>query len=291
MSTNKRVGSYLVLLLTTIVLFSCGPKKEIVVFETPYGDMKAVLYDETPIHKENFLKLASTGAFDSMLFHRVIEKFMIQTGDVSTGVVGEAVDYRLAPEFMADKYFHERGSLAAARMGDEYNPKKESSGSQFYIVQGDIFDDEGLKERAHRREYLKLYALFQRTLKSKKRPELIEKFNFHMNKYQEDTTYDILTAQEELIFNSKPVLEELYGDLTDPGYSATQRQVYATEGGAPHLDGEYTVFGKVVEGLDVVDKIAAVETNDRDRPLKEVRVTVKVVSISEKEYQALINKD
>jgi len=288
MSMNKAAYSYVTLLTLAMVLVSCGAKKEVIVFETPYGDMKAVLYNETPIHKENFIKLASSGQFDSMLFHRVIEEFMIQTGDVSTGKAGEAVDYRLQSEFMADRYFHERGALAAARMGDQYNPKKESSGSQFYIVQGQTYDEEGLKERAHRREYLRLYGLFDRTLKSKKAPELIEKYNFHLNKYQEDTTYDIGAAQENLIFNSKPVLEKLYGDLTDPGYSETQKKAYAAIGGAPHLDGEYTVFGKVVEGLEVIDKIAAVATNDRDKPLEDVRVTVKVIAVSEKEYQELI---
>ena len=266
---------------------SCGSKKELVVFETPYGDMKAILYDETPIHRDNFLKLAKSGGFDSMLFHRVIENFMIQTGDLATGKLGEAVDYRIEAEFMADKYFHQKGALAAARMGDEYNPKKESSGSQFYIVQGDTFDDEGLKERAHRREYLKLYGLFQRAMKSKRAPKLIENYNYHLNKSREDSTHDFNIALEHLVFNSKPTLDRLFGEQTDPGYSATQREVYATIGGAPHLDAEYTVFGMVVEGLDVIDKIAAVPTNERDKPLDEVRVTVKVISVSEEEYNQL----
>lgn len=287
MSMNKVTRSCVVLLTMAVVLVSCSAKKEIIVFETPYGDMKAVLYDETPIHKENFIKLASSGQFDSMLFHRVIEEFMIQTGDVATSKVGKAVDYRLESEFMADRYFHERGALAAARMGDQYNPKKESSGSQFYIVQGQTYDEEGLKERAKRRDFLRLYGLFQITLKSKKAPELIEKWNHILNSYEADTTYDFGGAQERLIFKSRERMERLYGDLTDPGYSDTQKKVYAAIGGAPHLDGEYTVFGKVVEGLELIDKIAAVATNERDKPLKDVRVTVKVVTVSEKEYQEL----
>lgn len=287
MSTNKRPVLWLLMLPTFWVLVSCGSKKEIVVFETPYGEMKAILFDETPIHRDNFLKLAKSGGFDSMLFHRVIEKFMIQTGDVATGKLGEAVDYRLEAEFMADKYFHQRGALAAARMGDEYNPRKESSGSQFYIVQGDTFDDDGLLERAKRREFLKLYGLFQRTLKNKKAPELTEKWNYHLNQYREDTTLDFGRIQEEVIFKAKPTLEKLYGDLTDPGYSDQQRKAYATIGGAPHLDGEYTVFGMVVDGLEIIDKIAAVPTNERDKPLDDLRVTVRVVTVSQQEYNEL----
>ena len=291
MSTLKKWALPLVLSIPLMLLLGCGSKKEVIVFDTPYGEMTAILYEETPIHKENFLKLAKSGGFDSMLFHRVIEEFMIQTGDLATGKLGEAADYTLESEFMAERYFHERGSLAAARIGDQNNPEKRSSGSQFYIVQGQTYDEEGLKERAARREFLRLYGLFQRTLKSDRAPELTEKYNYHLNKYQEDTTYDFGTAQENLIFNSKPVLEGIFGDLTDPGYSDRQKQVYAAIGGAPHLDGEYTVFGKVVEGLDVIDKIAAVPTNERDRPISEVRVTVKVVSVSEQRYNELAGKN
>ena len=283
-------STFTIILFTTLVLFQSCANKEIIVFETPYGEMKSILYDETPIHKNNFLKLARSGQFDSMLFHRVIEGFMVQTGDVSTGTVGQAVNYTLEAELMPDRYFHERGALAAARVGDEINPEKRSSGSQFYIVQGRTFDEEALRERAHRRAYLKLYALFHRLLKSKRAPELTEKYHFYINKYQADSTYDINATLEKLIFNSKPVLEKFFGDLTDPGYSNTQKQVYASKGGAPHLDGEYTVFGKVVEGLEVIDKIAAVPTNDRDQPIHQVRVTVRVVSVTEKEYHALIRE-
>ena len=286
----KNKGVFLLLICAIGFFTSCEAKKEIVVFETPYGEMKAILYDETPIHRDNFLKLAKSGGFDSMLFHRVIDKFMIQTGDLVTGKLGKSVDYRLEPEFRPDQFYHQKGALAAARMGDEYNPKKESSGSQFYIVQGETFDEEGLKARAQRRDFLKLYGLFQRTLKNKKAPELIEKWNYHLNKYQEDTTYDFGTAQETLIFNSRPTLEKLYGDLTDPGFSDVQKEIYATIGGAPHLDTEYTVFGMVVEGLDVIDKIATVPTNERDQPLDELRVTVKVISIGEKEFNKLKNQ-
>ena len=252
---------------------------ELVVISTPYGDMTAVLYDDTPIHKENFLKLTKEGKFDSVLFHRVIENFMIQTGDVSTGVAGEAVDYTLDAEFRPDKYIHEKGALAAARTGDAVNPQKKSSGSQFYIVQGETYDDEGLATRAERRQYLKLDGFFTRMLRSERFPELTEKVEFHRAKSEEDSTYNFGEAYQRLVWNSIDVIEKEFGDQSDPGYTDWAKEVYATIGGTPHLDREYTVFGKVVEGLEVVDKIAAVETNRRDRPTTEVRMTVKVIEM------------
>lgn len=269
--------------------FSCSDKDEIVVFETDKGQMVAILYDETPQHKANFLKLAKDGKFDSVLFHRVIEDFMIQTGDVATGTFGEAVNYRLPAEFHPEKYIHEKGSLAAARRGDVVNPLKESSGSQFYIVHGKTFDEEGLKERADRRHYLKLYGLFERMLKSKRFPELTEKYNYHMGLYEEDTTYDIIKAQKELIYQSLSVIEKQFGDQTDPGYPDWAQNKYASLGGAPHLDGEYTVFGKVIDGLEIIDKIATVETDQRDKPIQQIRMTVRVLKLPKSEIEQRFN--
>lgn len=275
----------------TLLLLGCGEKKEVIIFETPYGEMTAILYDETPIHKDNFLKLAKSGQYDSVLFHRVIENFMIQTGDLSTGTAEKDADYRLDAEFMAEKYFHEKGALAAARYGDETNPKKKSSGSQFYIIQGDTYDEEGLKVRAQRRQFLKLYGLFQRVIKTDKAMKLVEKWAYHTNKYQEDTTYDFGSAQETLIMNSQSTLEKIYKtSLDDPGYNEVQKEVYATTGGAPHLDGEYTVFGRVLEGLDIIDKIAAQATDDRDKPLKEIRLKVRVESMPVAEFEERYGK-
>lgn len=259
--------------------FSCEERDELVVISTPYGDMTAVLYDETPIHKENFLKLTKSGQYDSVLFHRVIENFMIQTGDVSTGVAGEAVDYTLDAEFLPEKYAHEKGALAAARTGDAVNPQKKSSGSQFYIVQGETYDDEGLESRAQRRQSLKINGLFTRMYRSDRYPELREKVEYHRMKSEEDSTYDFNAAYQQLILNSMDLIEKEFGDQTDPGYPNWAKEIYATKGGTPHLDTEYTVFGKVVEGLEVIDKIAAVQTNQRDKPLEDIRMTVKVIEV------------
>ena len=266
-----------------LILTSCAKDTDtLVVLSTPYGEMKAILYDETPKHKSNFLALVKAGKFDSVTFHRVIQEFMIQTGDLATGSYGKAADYRIDAEFFAEKYFHEKGALAAARTGDAQNPEKKSSGSQFYIVQGEKYDEQGLKERGEYREYLKLYGYFERLMRLDRYLTLKEKYNYHALKSQEDSTHSFNDALRELVYDSKPMIEKEFGVQSDPGYTSFQQERYAKVGGAPHLDGEYTVFGKVVEGLDIIDKIAAVETDYRDRPQKRVILTVRLEQISKK---------
>ncbi|MET0466509.1 MAG: peptidylprolyl isomerase [Chitinophagaceae bacterium] len=192
-------------------------RKKDILLQTNYGDITLRLSDSTPLHRDNFIKLVKTHYYDSVLFHRVINRFMIQAGDgESKGAAagkplgGGNIGYTIPPEFRPGM-FHEKGVLAAARMGDDVNPKKESSGSQFYIVQGKVFTDAGL-------DSVETYRI-----KRKLPPE--------------------------------------------------HRERYKTVGGTPHLDQNYTVYGKVVKGLEVVDQIAAVETSkgqDRDRPVKDV---------------------
>jgi peptidyl-prolyl cis-trans isomerase B (cyclophilin B) len=193
-------------------------RKRDVLLQTTYGDMVVRLSDSTPLHRDNFLKLVKTGYYDSVLFHRVIQNFMIQSGDPESkrAIAGQALgnggpDYTIPAEFRKT-LFHKKGMIAAARTGDNVNPTKASSGSQFYIVQGKIFTDAGLD------------------------------------------------SVETIRLGGRKIPIE-------------QRAVYKTIGGTPHLDQSYTVFGEVVKGLDVVDKIAAVQTskgNDRDRPLQDV---------------------
>mgnify|MGYP001059470775 CR=1 FL=1 len=289
MAINMKNRVLLFFQVLCVLLYSCSDKEELIVIETPYGSMTAVLFDEAPLHKENFLKLTKNGDYDSVLFHRVIEDFMIQTGDLATGSSKEAVDYTLPAEFVPDKYIHQKGALAAARVGDARNPEKRSSGSQFYIVDGTTFDDAGLDERAKRRAYLKLYGFFDRMLKSKRFPELTEKYYYHVNKLEEDSTYDFYAAQEALIFQSLPVIEKEFGSQVDPGFEDWAKEIYATTGGSPHLDGEYTVFGQVIDGLEVIDKIAALETDQADKPLNEVRMQVKVIKMSKDEISQTYN--
>ena len=281
---KKNLLSLIILFAFGVLLTACDTQMdEVIVISTPYGDMTAVLYDDTPLHKANFLSLAKEGRYDSVIFHRVIEDFMVQTGNLSTGTQEKDADYRVDAEFLPEKYIHVKGALAAARTGDGSNPQKKSSGSQFYIVDGEVYDQDGLQTRADRREYLKLNGFFERMRKMDKFIELNEKYNYHVNKYQEDTTYDFQQAQRDLVFGSKDLIDQEFGTQVDPGFTTQQVEAYTSIGGAPHLDGEYSVFGRVVEGLDVIDMIAAVTTNQRDKPLEDIRMTVSVIEMSKKE--------
>ena len=212
-------------LFTIILVFCCSvfaqePAKtnNIVLVSTEYGDIKIRLYDETPMHRDNFLKLVSQGFYDSTLFHRVIRQFMIQGGDpnsrhaVAGAQLGDGdVGYTIPAE-IRDTIYHKRGVLAAAR---DNNPAKASSGCQFYIVQGKVFSNEEL---------------------------------------------DVIEGQ------------------TGKKFTPVQRKIYTTIGGTPHLDGNYTVYGEVIEGMDVVDKIAAVATDTNDRPARDVRMKIKLLN-------------
>lgn len=180
------------------------------VIHTDYGDMKGYLYNETPLHRDNFIKLVNDGWYNGSPFHRVINKFMIQGGQNADG--RQDPGYRIPAEFNP-KFFHKKGALAAARMGDQVNPKKESSGSQFYVVQGEVLTDQTIQ------------------------------------------------------------MWEARGAKLSP----EQKEAYKKVGGTPHLDAQYTVFGEITEGLDVIDKIAAVKTQPGDRPVQDVKMTIKIV--------------
>lgn len=217
---------YLLALLSAGVwclLSACNKKEDHVVLETTMGTIELKLYDATPLHRDNFRNLVREGAYDSLLFHRVIKDFMIQGGDPDSKnaapgmLLGEGdKPYTVPAEFRLDEgIFHRRGVLAAAREGDDVNPEQRSSAMQFYIVWGRVFDEAGLDQ-----------------------------------------------IQERL-------------DLRTGGrvkLTPEMREVYKTTGGTPHLDGQYTVFGEVVSGLDVVDAIQQVATDDNDRPLEDVRI-------------------
>ncbi len=203
---------FFILIASVLMSASCGEAtSELVVISTEFGDMKVKLYDETPQHKANFLKLVDEGFYDGTLFHRVIEGFMIQGGDPNSidapagAPLGNGGPGYTIPAEFNPALIHKKGALSAARLGDGANPKKASSGSQFYVVQGQV--------------------------------------------------------QRESDLGSN--------------YTDEQKEIYTTIGGTPFLDRNYTVFGEVVEGLDVIDKIAAVQKDGRDRPLKDVKMTLK----------------
>jgi len=259
----------------TITLSACAKKDYLVTIKTSYGDMKIILYDQTPQHKENFIKLAKNGDYDSTIFHRVIGDFMIQGGDVNAKPGNEnKIDYKIPAEFV-DTLFHHKGALAAAREGDNRNPTKASSGCQWYIVQGIVYGDGELTtDMAKINKYLK---------------QLIEKPDYT---YLQEELSRIYYDEGEAAFNKKlmelkPVLENEFNENFDKDFPKERLELYTTMGGTPHLDDDYTVFGRVVEGLDVIDKIAAVETGRMDKPVEDVFMTVEVETISKKKFMKL----
>ncbi len=215
-----------------IVPKSKSPKSdEIVTISTKFGEMKLVLYDQTPLHKANFLKLVNDGYYDSTTFHRVIKQFMVQGGDPNSkdnnpdndGLGGPS--YTIPAEFNS-QFYHKKGALAAARQSDAINPKKESSGSQFYLVQGRTTNAGELERMAG-----------------------FKKIN----------------------------------------YTDEQKRVYEEIGGTPHLDGDYTVFGEIISGLNIVDSIAASPTLRGDRPKENIYITMTSEKIKRKKISSLYN--
>jgi peptidyl-prolyl cis-trans isomerase B (cyclophilin B) len=266
-----------------LLIIACGQGNSdyVITIKTSYGDMIAILYDETPLHKKNFIKLAEEKFFDSLLFHRVIQGFMIQGGDPDSKRVkpgqqlgGGGPGYNVPAEFNP-KFFHEKGALSAARQGDNVNPKKESSGSQFYIVQGTVLkqaDLDGLKY-----DQQKLMAGLRQMYQTMTDHSMFDSLN------QIYASGDMQAYQNKL--NSfAPRVEKATGvKVTRDGVLSPEKiATYTTVGGAPHLDGEYTVFGKVIKGLEVIDKIAAVQRDPADRPLEDIRMTVTVEEMSKK---------
>ena len=274
----------IVLALLGIVAFTVPSKKNpdkkqkmenpIVTFETNYGVIKVKLYTETPLHRDNFIKLAEEHYFDSLLFHRVIENFMIQAGDPNSKGAAPGVmlgtggpGYTIPAEFNPN-LIHKKGALAAARLGGPQNPKKESSGSQFYIVVGQKVPMEQLDAMAAQKSEQAKGEYIQTQLY---KPE------------NKDVLNELITLQKagdrENFMIKWNAFEEKYADSlkTIPTYNYTENQknIYQTLGGTPHLDMDYTVFGEVIDGLSVVDSIATVKTDRANRPLEDV-IIIKV---------------
>ena len=286
----------LVILLTVLVvgaIASCKPgqknnsdmenqKETMLKIETTLGDIKVKLYNETPKHRDNFIKLAKEGTYNGTLFHRVIKDFMVQAGDpesknapkgkmLGTGDVG----YTIPAEIVYPKYFHKKGALSAARQGDNVNPNKESSGCQFYIVTGKVFNDSTLIGMEQQMNENKLTTIFN-SLAQKHMKEI-----YKMRKANdEDGLYDL---QEKLFAQA----QEEAAKRPDFHFTKEQVETYTTVGGTPHLDGEYTVFGEVVEGMDIVDKIQNVKTDRSDRPAEDVKIVkVSLLDEDDKDQQA-----
>ena len=247
-------------------------KETMVLITTDYGSMKVKLYNETPQHRDNFIKLAQKGFYDGLLFHRVIKGFMIQGGDpesknapASKQLGAGDVGYTIPAEFVYPKYYHKKGALAAARQGDQVNPEKRSSGCQFYIVQGDKLDDSKLNQMENMSINKEKEARFYQIVNQ--RNDEVKKLR--IAKDQEG----LQKLQTEILAQ----LEKEFAGKTGAKMPEEMRKDYMTIGGTPFLDNEYTVFGEVVEGLEVIDAIAAVKTAPGDRPLQDVKMKVEVL--------------
>jgi len=264
--------------LVIIFIAACSTKQKVtlVSISTEYGDIIVKLYDSTTKHKENFIALTESGYLNGTLFHRVIEKFMIQGGDPTSknakpgSLLGDGDTNYTIPFEYVPSYLHKRGAFAAAREGDDINPLKASSASQFYNIQGKVFtkrepDAVELKVERRTKQYIMM--------------DLLKK----------DGKEDDLNAFKKMVDNRDTanirLVIEKYRNAVEAQYMRTkpwkiteeQRRVYTTVGGTPHLDGAYTVFGEVISGMEIVDKIAAVQTDTNDRPVKDIPMTIKIV--------------
>lgn len=275
----KKTILSIICILTICGFIACGNKHKqsmegtVLLLETSMGDIRIRLYDDTPKHRDNIVKLAKEGFYDGTLFHRVIKDFMIQAGDPKsknasdTATLGSGdTGYTIPAEFVYPKYFHRRGVVAAARMGDDVNPKQESSGCQFYIVTGKKFTEEELAALESQLNQQQLQAAFNRMARQHMKDIFkMRKANDTLGlKKLEDTLFE-QTKQE--------VLSHMFR------FNDEQKKAYTTMGGAPHLDGQYTVFGEVIEGMDVVDAIQNVKTGRADRPVQ--NVTIEKITVEE----------
>lgn len=236
----------------------------LVELKTDMGDIIVKLYNDTPLHKENFLKLVKDGFYDGLLFHRVIDSFMIQTGDPDSkdAPAGKMLGsgdpgYTIAAEIDYPKHYNKYGALAAARTGDQFNPERRSSGSQFYIVTGRTMSEQQFDNMQMRMHEEQLQQTFRKLAYEHR--DTIQKLQEAGDETALEELRQQLIKQTEESVDSRVIPENI-------------KQDYVTKGGAHHLDGAYTVFGEVVKGMDVVEKIQKVETDSHDRPIEDVRI-------------------
>lgn len=234
--------------------------------QTNLGTITIKLYNETPLHRDNFIKLVKDGQYEGLLFHRVINEFMIQGGDVTSKnaplnkqLGAGDLGYTVPAEFVYPRYFHKRGALCAARTGDDSNPEKASSASQFYIVTGKVYSEGEIKQLEKQKESRLKQAIFNR-LQNENKTTIMQ--------YYKSGDKDSLAIMRDTLIGKTEIETEKRKEETK--LTAQQREAYTTVGGVPFLDNEYTVYGEVTEGIEIVDKIQKVKTNSSDRPLENI---------------------
>ncbi|OFY86628.1 MAG: hypothetical protein A3F72_09685 [Bacteroidetes bacterium RIFCSPLOWO2_12_FULL_35_15] len=277
---NKKLFIAFCLITFSFLFFSSfkdlkdGGSGEIkVVITTDYGVIKIKLYNETPLHRDNFLKLVKEHYYDSLMFHRVIRSFMVQGGDPDSKTAAPLMElgnggpaYTIPAEFN-QQIFHKKGALAAARESDLENPLQASSGSQFYIVQGRIFTDSLLKIQAKRITKMKLYNEIINSPENKSIHE----------KYKTFVKAELLDSIKYINDFINKQVEQKLPAATPYKFSEEQIKAYTTIGGTPHLDNSYTVFGEVYEGFDVIDEIAKQGVDKNARPLTDIRMKISLI--------------
>ena len=244
----------------------------ILLISTDLGDIQVRLYDETPLHRDNIIGLATDGFYDGLMFHRVIKNFMVQGGDpesreaapgtrLGSGGPGHTVPAEIVPG-----KFHKKGAMASARLGDQMNPERNSSGSQFYLVHGKVWRPGELDTMEMQRNSALLQSIFRNVAETAQAE--LEQFRANNDEAGFNVRVAELRESAEAAFESSP--QKFF-------FTAEQREVYTTMGGYPSLDNAYTVFGEVIDGLEVIDRIAASETDSADRPAVDVKMKIKVL--------------
>jgi cyclophilin family peptidyl-prolyl cis-trans isomerase len=285
----------IIITLVFILVASCSAKNKrkdknknkYVAIETVYGDMIVKLYNETPKHRDNFIKLVNENFYDSLLFHRVIKGFMIQGGDPKSKnckpnkMLGDGgPGYKIDAEFNT-KFIHKKGALVAAREGDRYNPEKKSSGSQFYIVQGTVVNNERLKVIETKINESKKQELFRKYIYL---PENIL-FKQKLDSLNRIRSYRELNSEiDKKLIELQPQIDS----LVPFHYTEEQKKIYNTLGGTPHLDQDYTIFGEVVMGINIIDSIANVKVDRNNRPVKDVIMQMKIVKQTSRGFKKQI---
>jgi cyclophilin family peptidyl-prolyl cis-trans isomerase len=261
-----------IILLSLIFAISCnspgGNENTTVIIKTTVGDITIKLYDGTPVHRDNFIRLVNSGFYEGVSFHRIIKSFMIQAGNPETktsrasNLPDSLKTYTIPPEINS-LYFHKKGALAAARQGDDINPGMRSSGTQFYIVQGEKLSDQDLNQAEQK---------INSNIKQ-------NRFSFFMKSVSDSIRLagqTIVDSQVQQIASVK--MFQYLTAYKEYKISDEQRNIYKTSGGTPRLDATYTVFGEVTDGMRIVDKIAETPTDSEDKPISDIKIVkIKIV--------------